>query len=827
MKKLLLSLTAVLMAAMMIGCSEDDPKVTPTPVIEDAVVSVEAGTATDASISFTITTEKAEKATYKVFAKGERDVVTADDLKDGKTIEVNKAVEITVAELTSETTYEVYAAAANSEDKWTLSSKVEITTLKSGEEPKPTPDPTPGEEVTFTIASYDMAYDAGVYTYTFNEGETGNSAVIGFYNWQTNKTFYPAEDINDAMAITGNSADDVRYIVADSQASYITYEGTRYNVVSVHSTKYYVSFLTMDEASGTTTNIDIYLLAKSEAGVEKTFKLNYSSNPDAPQPTETTRDLSGFDQIEILKNGNNFTVNISKFSGTFSINVTTTDGVLCEDSYKDYSMEAGTITTAVLNEADGFYSTAASLSFSIKKNNAEGTKYIYHIEGDGNCPGVFHTIYFTPSKGQEASLINYEDSAKPATEINLDVKSFEFNSLSETNSSTAERTLKAIQDENNYVYLHVNTNPYFASYADYLPESNYYYIVDSKTQAGIFNNWYTNPNWVDVTKSYAYINGERVDFVVNFYTNVLKVKTEMPSADNNTLDFTCLSADYSKRINFRYSGAIGYTQSVQDITLNPNKYVYSTDGDAIAVTISDAEGTEVYLYGYDKNSRGFFKGTYYIVTSAEEVAKFGFYNGWIDSTKSYITYKGQKYKFEANNSQYWFKTSSSMPTANISRLRLDAMTADGKLHFQMDVSDVAIENYPVQQVEATVVDFATYAIDKTYEGNPEPVTVEKYGVNYSIQLQDESLANGIQVNFVLPAGKSAPVSGVKYRFAGTDNGDEQGYIHANATSIVLNGKIYNPSTTDTDSYFMIDTDGTYRFSILSKDTAYRFNFNHQ
>lgn len=825
MKKYLLSLATVLMTVLLIGCSEDDPKVAPQPVIEPATVEVVAGTATDASISFNITTTNAEKATYKVFAKGERDVISADDLKDGVTVATNQTVTITVNELSEQTTYEVYAAAANSADEWVISKKVEMTTLKGGEEPQP--EPIPGEEITFTIGTYSQTYADGIYTFTFEDTTTGNNAVLGFHNWSNNNTFYVAEDVNDAMAITGDSADDVKFVIADGQTSYITYEGVRYNVVADHSTKYSVGFLTMDEAGGTVTIIEIYVLAQSEAGVQNTFKITYTSNPDDVEIVETTRDLSGFDQIEILKNGNNFTVNISKFSGTFTINVATTDGVLCEDSYKDYSMEDGTITTARLNEADGMYSSAASLSFSIKKSNAEGTKYIYHIEGDGNCPGVFHTIYYTPSKGQDASLINYEDSAKPATAVNLDIKSFEFNSLPETNGSTAERTLKAIQDDNNYVYLHVNTDPYFAQYADFLPSSNYYYIVDSMNQSGIFNNWYTNPYWVDVTKSYAYINGERVDFVVNFYTNVLKVTTEMPSSDVNTLDFTCLSADYSKRINFTYSGAIGYAQSVQDITLKPNKYVYSTDGDAIAVTITDAEGTEIYLYGYDKNSRGFFKGTYYLVSSADEVTKFGFYNGWIDTTKSYITYKGEKYSFEANNSQYWFKTTTSMPTANINRLRLDAMTADGKKHFLMDVSDVAIENYPVQQVEATVIDFSTYGIDTTYTGDPEPVTADNYGVNYSIQIQDESLANGIQVNFVLRKGKSAPDSGVKYRFSAIDNGDEQGYVHANATTIVLNGKMYNPSTTDTDSYFMIDTDGTIRFSILSKDTAYRFNYNHK
>lgn len=138
MKKYLF-LSLALLATAITGCKEDEPVVdTPTPK-----VTLEAGATTETTATFTVSSEDAQQVAYILYA----DEVPAVEviLADGTAVAANEAVEVTLEDLTPETTYNLVAAASNGE-KTAVSSTISLTTLK-GEEPGPGPEPGPVDEL--------------------------------------------------------------------------------------------------------------------------------------------------------------------------------------------------------------------------------------------------------------------------------------------------------------------------------------------------------------------------------------------------------------------------------------------------------------------------------------------------------------------------------------------------------------------------------------------------------------------------------------------------------------------------------------------------------
>ena len=133
-----------LLATAFVGCKEDDP-VVDTPVVVTPEVTLEAGETTETTIAFTVTSQDAEAVAYLVF-EGETVPAAEDIFANGTAVEVNKAVEITVEELTAETTYGVIAAARNGEQV-KVADAIELTTLKADEPDGPDGPDGPEEEI--------------------------------------------------------------------------------------------------------------------------------------------------------------------------------------------------------------------------------------------------------------------------------------------------------------------------------------------------------------------------------------------------------------------------------------------------------------------------------------------------------------------------------------------------------------------------------------------------------------------------------------------------------------------------------------------------------
>ncbi len=117
-----------LLATAFVGCKEDNP-VIDEPVVVTPEVTLEAGETTETTIAFTVTSKDAEAVAYLVY-DGETVPAAEDIFANGTAVEVNKTVEVTVEELTAETTYGVIAAARNGEQV-KVADAIELTTLKA------------------------------------------------------------------------------------------------------------------------------------------------------------------------------------------------------------------------------------------------------------------------------------------------------------------------------------------------------------------------------------------------------------------------------------------------------------------------------------------------------------------------------------------------------------------------------------------------------------------------------------------------------------------------------------------------------------------------
>ena len=125
-KNLLFALLAL--PLMMVACEPD----TPVDEVKDPTVAVTAGTATENSISFTVTSTEADKVAYLV-VEGTEAPTASEVLANGEEIEANKNVELTATELKAETDYTIVAAAKNA--KAVVKATAAAKTLAAGETP--------------------------------------------------------------------------------------------------------------------------------------------------------------------------------------------------------------------------------------------------------------------------------------------------------------------------------------------------------------------------------------------------------------------------------------------------------------------------------------------------------------------------------------------------------------------------------------------------------------------------------------------------------------------------------------------------------------------
>ena len=215
-KSLLFLLAALPLAfvACKQSTSVDDVK-------SSATIDIVAGEATDASLSFTVTSADAEVVKYIVVESAEGTPTATEVLSNGKAIEANKSVVCTEDNLKAETEYTIVAAAQNVAS--VVKKEIKMTTAKGGEEPEP---PTPGDEydVDFTAQECYIAYYADMYSDAYNYyviiSDVG--VILGDYeiSYKDNGTYYILDFYAaDAVEITNFTLPNGTYKAATSSAA--------------------------------------------------------------------------------------------------------------------------------------------------------------------------------------------------------------------------------------------------------------------------------------------------------------------------------------------------------------------------------------------------------------------------------------------------------------------------------------------------------------------------------------------------------------------------------------------------------------------------------
>lgn len=150
---------ALIAVSLFAACSDnDEPEVKPTPeppVVEKPVVALQAGEADVETLSFLLTSEKAETVKWIRYTDAEQAPNAETILRDGASVAPNQEHRLTVEGLTPETSY-YFVAVAVSGTQQSLSNTLQMTTKAAEVEPDPQPEPavtlTLGELTETTIA---------------------------------------------------------------------------------------------------------------------------------------------------------------------------------------------------------------------------------------------------------------------------------------------------------------------------------------------------------------------------------------------------------------------------------------------------------------------------------------------------------------------------------------------------------------------------------------------------------------------------------------------------------------------------------------------------
>lgn len=124
------NLLYALLALPLVFAACEDNKV---DEVKSATVEVVAGSVTENSVTFTVTTTEATKAAWFVVKASDTTPSATEIFAAGKEIAVNSAVEVTATDLVADTEYYVVAAAMNS--KGAVKKEIKMTTAKGTGEP--------------------------------------------------------------------------------------------------------------------------------------------------------------------------------------------------------------------------------------------------------------------------------------------------------------------------------------------------------------------------------------------------------------------------------------------------------------------------------------------------------------------------------------------------------------------------------------------------------------------------------------------------------------------------------------------------------------------
>lgn len=420
MKKLFLTLQ-LLAALMFVGCSDDPQTPEPGPKPEpqpqpaaDAIVKVSEVEATAESISFKVESQNAVQVKYLIV--DDKATTTAEHvMQSGVAIEIGESIVILEAE--PNTTYTIYAAAANSDNKLTLSEPLTITTPEPEPEPTPdpTPDPTPSESILFTLDNLAIDTEGLAEGKLWLKGSSSDGSksvklLIANVEPYLNGHFALLSNVSQ-----GSAVNYIDYTAAGNVE--LTYEGETYTEFIADSDEQ-ASYMTAETLMPSNDSNAITIVLNT-ADKSKSFTCEYSGSlyGGAAEIEETVRDLSAqlHEFVHNYKDGKHYL-----YFESITINAmlvlldADNDGVLgagesTNRGYEMYSVGDGIVVeecyySETVDGVMSFNFTAGTIAIKSNGNN-DYTISLAGLKGKCTTQPDLYVKYTSPESGWDIKCI--------------------------------------------------------------------------------------------------------------------------------------------------------------------------------------------------------------------------------------------------------------------------------------------------------------------------------------------------------------------------------------------------------------------------------------
>ena len=837
MKKFLLSFATFALAVGFVGCTptpdpeEENPNGGNTQAPAELSVSVTAGDCTVSSITFSLDADNASEVKYLVtLADGtslEEDAKNQARFDDKMPSEAAEALDSTPAEMTAEyvaehgvavndlptkaviddlkpyTEYNVWAVAKGSDDELLLSEKVVMKTKQGTLELSGL-----GNYDNFSVSPSGATAD-----WIVQDASQKKSWCLSFHNVAS------ASEL-DGKYYFCSSQEKANELVGKENAPWIDVKGSSIGCdgVTAHfeadSTENYFEAINSPE----TKSVSYHLDALSYSGKYVLIATYLKGGEAEPENVKAGREMDSYTTLELVKKSNAYTLTFTAFSGTFTCEVETADGVLAQNDFTTYELTedgTGNWKSGSIRE-DSYRITITSGKLLIRKMNDTTYRFIIDAKGTDSSQGVEAVISCKASNGWDATVKSYTDEEKPAEKIALALTSVTVPQGTLAGADDYTSTFTGTDAEGNKVVL------YCHSAKDYLLYTSY--IASDFNEAAKLNNNVPHLYWVDAGKSYVEYKGVQYKLQANNPNAYFKItKQNMPYEDNNTVTFLAWDEANEKEFSFTYMGKFGYPHVMQELAFSLNSLSYAKEGTSHVFDGVDTNNNKLHLVlgteekyntlEYARKAKYFFRPAF----DANQSNKH-----WADTTKSYIEYEGQKYELKANLSTCYAQVvDTAMPETNSTAIKVIAETTTGNKKFTIEYSG-SVEGYSGKPVEMRAIEINGW----TASG----MTADPNNSFFStFMAQGGTDANVFQVKFNTAYSASALKLGKHYvassqaqanEFAGST--EDVLWIDA-ATSMIYYMNTFYTFQADKDSHLTVKDDGTFEYSVKTSNGLYNFH----
>ena len=836
MKKILLSFATFALALGLAGCK---PGPEPggengggtLPPQDGLSVSVTAGESTVSSISFSVDADNAEEVKYLVtLADGTLladDNSTLDDKIPSEAAEAMSPVEqpevspehvwengtalsdlpakVTVGDLKPHVEYSVWAVASAKEEgsELKLSEKVVMQTSQ-------------GSLELSGLGNYDyfdVSPSGATANWIVQDASQLKSWCLAFHNVaalsELDGKYYFCTSQAEADKLAGK--ENAPWI--DVDGSVLICDGVTAHFAPNSAENY------LEANKSTESNSTSYRLnALSYSGKYVLTALYLKGGEAEVEDVKAYRAMDPYYMVEIVKNGNTYTLKLTAHSGTFTCELETEDGVLSKDGFTEYVMTedgTGSWKSGVIVE-DVYRLNITSGSLFVRK--IDETTYRFIIDAKGSGSGVDVTVGCDSKNGWDATVVSFTDEEKPAEKVVLELTSVDVSVPAyDAASGDYTMTFTATDSSSNKVVLFCHSTK------DYLLYSSY--IGPNTTEVAKMNNNLPHLYWVESGKSYIEYQGTKYNLLNNNPNSYFRVVShQMPYADNNSAMFLAWDEAAEKEFSFNYSGAFNYKNVIEKVALTLSSLSYNKASDTGRVLSGeDSNGNKVCLHceldgKYAEND--FVRKARYPFRSEADANASN--KNWTDTTKSYVEYQGTKYYFSTESTAHYLQVAAcEMPTTNFTSIKLTAVSTEGHKEFTVDYSG-EVNGYTGSPVEMKSVQISGWVSSGLYADSNNASF-------YSFMAQANVATSTYQIKFNVPYSASALKTGKHYvassqaeanEFAGST--EDVLWMDAASSTFYYNSAFYSLKP-DKDSYFTVKEDGSFEYSVKTSNGLYNFH----